>query len=232
MKVLAVGDIHTKIWIIEEVDKLLSKIDTKDGVATHRYDRVVFCGDYADDWRSDANDSINTWLRLMELQRKHGSRVKFVVGNHDYIYVNDTVTSQSGYNPITQLLINMPENKKVSDWLKSLKATLVLDGVTYSHAGVTDTYKEGDDLWQNDTPIWARPQTHRYKNIPQVFGHTPSETCWEVQPNVWCIDTFSTFPNGDPIGDYTMLEVINGQTFQKTKINDNSDTSGIESKLP
>lgn len=37
-RVLAIGDIHTKTWIVDKVSKVIDD-----------YDKVVFCGDYADD---------------------------------------------------------------------------------------------------------------------------------------------------------------------------------------
>lgn len=214
MKVLAVGDIHTKKWIVQEVAKLIGK-----------YDAIVFCGDYADDFGAGAHESINTWYELYNLQQANPDKVKLVAGNHDYIYVNTTPTLQTGYNQTTQLLIDAPENKSLRDWLHLLPITLTVDGVTFSHAGLCQDYEEGEPLWQDFSPIWVRPGYSTYKNIPQVFGHTPSETCWEVQPNVWCIDTFSTRPDKTPIGDQTVLEIIDGKQFKKVKLNDNNSTN-------
>lgn len=48
-RVLAIGDIHTKIWIIEKVSKIIDN-----------YDNIIFCGDYADDFSANAQDSLNT----------------------------------------------------------------------------------------------------------------------------------------------------------------------------
>lgn len=228
MKVLAVGDIHTKMWIIDLVESVIED-----------YDAVVFCGDYADDFNTPGIRSIETWKKLMGLQEKYGN-VHLVKGNHDFIYVHRTPTLQSGYDYLTQTLIDAPENGRLRAWLRDLPEIQVIDGVTYSHAGITNDWDKNDiqgdivkDFWRDNSPIWVRPQyKNDYKNIPQVFGHTPSPTCWEVEPNIWCIDTFSTYSDGTPFGDGTMLEVING-TFQKIKINaNNRDTPGIEEKLP
>ena len=54
--VLAIGDIHTKNWIIEKVAKVM-----------HDYDKVIFCGDYADDFSASPKDTINTWNALKDL---------------------------------------------------------------------------------------------------------------------------------------------------------------------
>lgn len=224
MKVLAIGDIHTKIWIIEAVEKIIDD-----------YDAVIFVGDYADDWNSSPVATIQTWKALKALQDKYISKVGVVTGNHDYIYVNKTPTIASGYNFTTQMLIDLPDNIEIRQWLRFLPVTIIEDGVTYSHAGIYSNWKDTDGLWSDYSPIWARPDNTTYKNIPQVFGHTPSETCWEVQPNVWCIDTFSTYPDDRPIGDHTVLEIIDGITFSKTKLetkNGNNNTTSLKSRLP
>lgn len=208
MKVLAVGDIHTKQWILEAVEKAASS-----------YDAVIFVGDYADDWNSGPLRTIETWRALKDLPVYN---TYFVIGNHDYIYINKTRTISSGYNQTTQMLIDLPENRSIKGWLESLPVTKTLDGVVYSHAGVTADWSEFSDqydLWDAVSPLWARPNKNKYKNIPQVFGHTPSQTCWEVEPNIWCIDTFSTYPDGTPIGDGTVLEIIDGKEFNKIKLN-------------
>lgn len=223
MKTLAVGDIHTKLWIIDEVEKIMGD-----------YDAIVFVGDYADDFGKEAPESLATWKKLWHLQYKHGpDKIKLVLGNHDYIYVNRTPTLQTGYNSITQLAINSPANKYLKDWLLSLPVVLEHDGVTYSHAGIAKGWNgkfDVEDLWNDTSPIWVRPGMGQYLDTPQVFGHTPSETCWEVHPNIWCIDTFSTYSNGTPIGDQTMLEVIDGKTFNKieTKSENSNNPSSIK----
>lgn len=208
MKILAVGDIHTKIWIIKNAEKIIDD-----------YDHIVFVGDYADDWGATPHASIDTWLELKALQDKYPDKVNLVAGNHDYIYVNYTKSLQSGYNPFIETLLNT-QQKDLATWLKNLPIIIELDGVSFSHAGITkhwDGEQTSTSLWRNNSPLWARPFNQEYKDIPQVFGHTPSETCWEVKPNVWCIDTFSTMSDGTPIGDYTVLEIVDGKHFKKVQ---------------
>jgi diadenosine tetraphosphatase ApaH/serine/threonine PP2A family protein phosphatase len=215
VRVLAVGDIHTKLWIIMGVERIINN-----------YDMVVFVGDYADDWGATSWDSLYTWGALMELQSRYPEKVKCVTGNHDYIYANYTKTTQSGYDRLTQTMIDMPENRKIRDWLRKLPISINVDDVTYSHAGIIDGWEERHGLWNDDSPIWARPGRGSYlENAPQVFGHTPSRTCMEIQKNVWCIDTFSTYPDGTPIGDHTVLEVIDGKTFKKIKMETKNDNN-------
>ena len=203
-RVLAIGDVHTKIWIIEKVARIIED-----------YDKIVFCGDYADDFSASPKDTLNAWTALKNMQTKSPDKIALVIGNHDYIYVNNTPSMQSGYNPITRVLIDSPENKALKEWLISLPIIIEIDGVTYSHAGITNQWP-GGNLWSDASPIWARPNSNStYKDMPQVFGHTPSKTCYEVKKEVWCIDTFSTMPDGTPFGDESVLQVIDGKSFSK-----------------
>ena len=207
-KVLAIGDIHTKTWIVEQVENVVDN-----------YDRIVFCGDYADDFAAKPQATLHTWSMLKKLQDKHPNKVSLVLGNHDYIYVYDTPSMQTGYNPTTHLLIDLPDNKKLRDWLRSLPIIVEIDQVMYSHAGITNKWSGAQDvpgLWNDTSPIWSRPNRDvAYKKIPQVFGHTPMTTCSEVHHNAWCIDTFSTMPDGEPFGDGSVLEITDGTKFSK-----------------
>ncbi len=207
-KILAVGDIHTKIWIIDRVAEIIND-----------YDKIIFCGDYADDFSASPQDTINTWKALKYLQTENQGKVELVVGNHDYIYVHDTPSLQTGYDPMTHVLVDAPENKNLKAWLAGLPVIVEIDGVSYSHAGIANEWFGAEDvvgLWNDTSPLWARPNDSiTYKNMLQVFGHTPSETCCEVKNGVWCIDTFSTMPDGTPIGDGSVLQIIDGKEFSK-----------------
>lgn len=229
-KVLAVGDIHTKLWIIDAVSKLIPN-----------YDKVVFVGDYADDWDSGPLQTLETWKALKNLEEKYRNKVKILAGNHDYIYAYKTPTLQGGYNNLTQTLLNVPEGQYLKEWLKGLAITVSIDDVFYSHAGMTKQWlgsRDVEDLWDDTSPLWARPGDADYKRnflgngyLKQVFGHTPSPTCYEVHPEVWCIDTFSTYPDGTPVGDGTVLEIIDGKIFNKIKLetkDGNDNTTGVE----
>lgn len=210
-RVLAVGDIHTKSWIIDKVETLVN-----------RFDKVVFIGDYADNWGAGIEETIITWSRMYELQRDYPDKVIPLIGNHDYAYTMSTPPNSSGYDPLIKMVLSNPEYKHLEGWLKSLMISIVIDDVVYSHAGMTESWvKTGSDdsdrLWRGDSPLWARPVSlggsYNYCNSKQVFGHTPVKTCTEVHPGIWNIDTFSQYRDGQFIGDGTVLEVVDGESF-------------------
>lgn len=220
-KVLAVGDVHTKMWIIESVSKLINQ-----------YDCIVFVGDYADDWNSGPLQTLETWRRLKVLCTMYPDKVRVVIGNHDYAYLLSFDPRSSGYNRTTQLLLDSPENRDVKDWLKTLPVQIDIDKVTYTHAGRDVNWNTSTDekfLWGDDSPIWNRPDHTIYGPEAQVFGHTPQLTCNEIQENVWCIDTFSTYRDGTPIGDHTVLEIIDGIEFKIKKLETNENNDSLAS---
>lgn len=228
-KVLAVGDVHTKQWMLYEIAELVDL-----------YDHVVFVGDYSDNWNTSPTHSLATWRLLKQLVESN-KNVHAVIGNHDYAYIHPEIAGRSsGWNPVTFTLLKDPNNKALMDFLLSLPYKFELDGVTFTHAGITNEWN-GDEsvygLWSDVSPIWARPREFggnvTYKDFPQVIGHNPSQKIWNPEPHVWCIDTFSETQNNDPIGDKTLLEIIDGKEFNIININDvlnenNSDNASVE----
>lgn len=81
-KTLVVGDMHLK----EEL--ILSRVDA--AIEQMGIDRVVFCGDYLDEWNSndltmrDAIDCLTSWVKG---RRSRGLAVDLVLGNHDMCYL-------------------------------------------------------------------------------------------------------------------------------------------------
>lgn len=233
MKVLAIGDVHAKQWMMYEVAELVDL-----------YDHIVFVGDYADNFNTSPTSSMATWRLLRQFMQAYPDKVHAVIGNHDYSYIHAEIAGRSsGWHPVTFTLINTPENKKIKDWLLSLPVLFELEGVTYSHAGVTNEWNGKEDvysLWSDVSPIWARPKQMggnvTYKDIPQVIGHNPSKEIWNPEPNVWCIDTFSEDQNNQPFGDKTFLEIIDGKEFNVINIKDilnenNNDTTSVEDTI-
>ncbi len=118
----------------------------------------------------------------------------------------------------------MPELRKALP-LENVGFIHRIDSTLFSHGGLTaffveDHFGETDTdidfilakindmgpkrLWNDDSPLWARPQDGFLRMFDQGFlqvvGHTPV-TAPLLQGNVLTLDTFSTYRNGTPIGD-------------------------------
>ena len=71
-------------------------------------------------------------------------------------------------------------------------------------------------MWNDDSPIWTRPQgqdkvskldrVHLYKpdKYFQVVGHTPMEMPTQ-EGNLLTLDTFSTYSDGTPYGNEELV---------------------------
>ena len=70
---------------------------------------------------------------------------------------------------------------------------------TWMFKRATELIQKGDY-----SPIWVRPQEGAFRLYPwdmmQVVGHTPVEAA-QLDGKLFTLDTFSTFRNGQPIGD-------------------------------
>lgn len=73
MKILCVGDIHAKPWIVHAVEML------KDD-----YDRIIFLGDYVDDWGVPPELSYDALKSVCDFYHQNKFKVVLIRGNHDF----------------------------------------------------------------------------------------------------------------------------------------------------
>lgn len=221
-RILCIGDIHLKPVIFDKADKILDS-----GLA----DFAVQMGDMVDDWGEEFSVSLyeRTMMRAIKFHKDHPNTL-WVMGNHDYGYHHPNMgVRESGHSKFQEGIMRtwLREMER-----KGAKQQIIhmVDDVIFTHAGLTKDwverrlrivgYKEGvmparenlihivnhsspEELWQEDSPIWARPQEEPYGMWPaklQVVGHTPVKSCVECD-GILSIDTWSTYSNGAPIGD-------------------------------
>jgi hypothetical protein len=212
MKTLAIGDIHTKIHLVQE---LLDKYEKF-------FDEVVFLGDEFDDYDDTLKITEETayWLKdsLNKSNRKH------LWANHTFHYkfFKNGYVRGSGYSRNKADVIN--RIMKPEDWIK-LKFFYQSQGFIFSHAGFhrgllhpingfdadyieTKIYEEyyyilnlevgsyfgvgkarggnlekGGFLWQ-DWDLEFEP----VEGIKQIVGHTHFDSIQEKNGN-YCVDT-------------------------------------------
>lgn len=226
MKALIIADVHMKPKMFDEAHKILEK-----GLA----DKAVVLGDLVDDWGEEYNVALyyRTMDKAIEFQKAHPDTV-WCMGNHDYSYwYPEFGHRESGHSKIAET-----DMKELLDelyrWGMRPEIIAQIDNCIFSHAGVNENWIKrhlaaplipgevpvldagGEALWEDDSPLWWRPQTE-YGGDPdeawekgkflQVVGHTPVETPTQEGPILSC-DTFSTWPNGAPYGDerYTIVD--------------------------
>ena len=216
-KVFVIPDVHLKPWMFDKAEEQLNTVD---------YDSIVLLGDIVDDWGQERNlDLYNeTFDRIMSFIFNHPDML-YCYGNHDLSYPWEAL--ETGYSAYAHELV-VDRLQKFVKALPEGNAAFIhrIDNVLFSHAGLTANFvkahfghSDNDNIdyivdyinkmgkaymWVDDSPIWARPQNGSWELYPsdmmQVVGHTPVE--WpQKEGNLLTLDNFSTYRNGEPIGD-------------------------------
>ena len=86
MRVLFIGDIHTKQYIIDNIKELDNKYD---------FDKIICTGDYCDDWRVPGQKSLDLLDQIFELKDSNPNKYTFLIGNHELSYLGHPC---SGHN--------------------------------------------------------------------------------------------------------------------------------------
>lgn len=215
-KVFVIPDVHLKPWMFDQAAELIDK---------GSYDAIVCLGDLVDDWDQQSNIELykNTFRTAASFAKEH-QNMFFCYGNHDVSYIWQAM--ETGYSPMArETVIDGLEQLKVALPPENTAFIHRIDNVIFSHAGLTlffveeffpDVDEDIDSLiwkinlcgkekmWTDVSPIWARPQDGYMPpfatDYMQVVGHTPVIRP-EEKETFLSLDTFSTYPDGRPVGD-------------------------------
>lgn len=128
MKALFVGDIHNHSYIFQDIEKLDNE---------YHFDRVIFMGDYVDDWNTDNHQSLETLDRIFTLKTIDPEKYTFLIGNHELSYLGYKC---SGHMTELEDVVEMKLNEHIDD-LDFY--TIVQCGDTEyvcTHAGITNGF--------------------------------------------------------------------------------------------
>lgn len=221
-KVFVIPDVHLKPWMFEKASEMIAK---------GAYDYIVILGDLVDDWGQEMNISLynETFDAAIEFIKKHQNTF-FCYGNHDVSYLWDKL--ESGYSTYARDTV-IKRLEELKNTLHEGNCAFVhnIDDVLFSHAGVMMSFvlehlgqygrletqdlvnyinsMNKEQLWRDDSPIWTRSNYggHSYPfGTLQVVGHTPMKIL-TIFGDIVIVDTFSTYPDGKPIGDETFVWV-------------------------
>lgn len=241
-KVFVIPDVHLKAWIFDKAEELLSQ---------NEYDKIVCLGDLVDDWDQEKNLRLysETFDALERFINRHPNFL-LCYGNHDVSYIWGA--RESGYSDYARPVV-LERLSKLEKIIPAGNIAYIhrIDKVLFSHAGLTEIFVSHflpnfggdidellekingfrrDELWCDASPIWARPQDGRIEMYPkgylQVVGHTPVRKT-DYFGEVVTVDNFSTYRNGDPIGDQRFIWVDT-----ETKQWGFADGNGEPEKLP
>lgn len=229
MKILVIPDVHLKPKIFEQADKIL---------ASGQADRAIQMGDMVDDWGEEFNLPLyeRTLKRAIQFQNDHPNTL-WLMGNHDYGYWHPKMgVRETGHSRFVEQEVLALLQQLARDGGKQ-KIIHVIDECIFTHAGLTLEWvaertpansswdseidfvynlvndATTDDLWEENSPIWARPQLDEYVMYPaklQITGHTPVKELG-VYGGCLSTDTFSTYRSGAPYGDQ-LFAIVDTET--------------------
>lgn len=118
-------------------------------------DKVVTLGDYVDDWDDNLNGKPmqEGFLQLIEMARAEPEKFCICLGNHDHSYISDQSCSGHHYE-YEEMYTEMFMNN-----LDIIHPAVLLDGVLFSHAGVSQH-------WYNRTVGWFNDR-HKMDKVPK-----------------------------------------------------------------
>ena len=121
-KLLVCGDLHTKFNVLERVKELAKA-----------YDRVIFLGDYVDEWNTVSEASYNILTDLIEYKKANPDKVILLLGNHDLSEWEPDLFECSGFNNYTHYLVK----DLYTDNVELFKVAHHENDLLFSHAGFT-----------------------------------------------------------------------------------------------
>lgn len=143
MKTLVVGDLHTKLPILERV---IAK--------SKKYDKVIFLGDYVDEWGTSPEYSIYLLKKIVEFKKSNPDKVILLLGNHDLSEWQDGDFTCSGFNHITHELVSDFFNENEQHF----QIAYAQDNILFTHAGLTSN-------WCRDYKIEDGLSAEEYANL-------------------------------------------------------------------
>lgn len=128
MKVLFVGDVHNHSYMFNDIEKLDNE---------YHFDRIIFTGDYVDDWLTDNHQSLITLETVINLKRINPEKYTFCLGNHELSYLGYPC---SGHRYELDDIMSMKLKDNIDCFDLYTIVTLGDTDYVCTHAGINNDY--------------------------------------------------------------------------------------------
>lgn len=149
LKCLIVPDLHTKLWIFEKIKPLILE-----------YDKLIFLGDYVDDWTAPPGASYNLVKELVDFKLKYPDKIIPLLGNHDVASAFAGCFRCSGFNEQTHSLVKDLYKTRDSGNVPIFNIAYSKGNYLFTHAGITKNF------WQ-DTLLLIK---NHYPELAQIIN--------------------------------------------------------------
>lgn len=145
MNTISIGDVHGHpSW-----KKIIPLADM--------YDKIIFVGDYVDEYDIDNETMIQNLLDIIQFKTDNPEKVELLIGNHDasYIYFPDLYFRCAGFRPELQ-----PDITRIFyENMKLFKMAYQHKNYLWTHAGVSNR-------WYRNRYIPSLPEMNIFKYLP------------------------------------------------------------------
>lgn len=157
MKYLFVGDVHNHKYMFEDVKRL---------DAQYNFDKIIFVGDYVDDWNTTNHESLETLEIVINLKKANPDKYIFTLGNHELSYLGYPC---SGHQYELDDVVEMKLKENIDCFV--LAATIMCGDNEYvcSHAGFTNDYVKD---YMGGLENWKESLEDMNKNIIENLPKT------------------------------------------------------------
>lgn len=177
IKTLVIGDMHCKqANILPLVDAACEKYGIK---------RIVFLGDYTDDWDTTARDVVDAlelqaaWAKRAE---EKGLQTTFLIGNHDFEYIIGEGNAGTHHEAMIDI-------KEALSKINLLAATTI-DGYLLTHGGLVQDWKDEYLIGCDDVEAMAERINEMYLggayyDWRKLASAGPSRGGYEIPSILW-----------------------------------------------
>lgn len=137
MKIIAIGDIHGRnCW--NEIVKQNPNADL-----------FVFMGDYFDSKNISVLEQINNFNLIIKFKLENPQKVIMLFGNHDFHYTSGCIGGgYTGFNFSIYYNMKLDLERLIRE--RVLKVCYIKNDILFSHAGITNTWCENNNINQKD----------------------------------------------------------------------------------
>jgi predicted phosphodiesterase len=132
MKIIVIGDIHGR-------DSWMKIVEQNPDA-----DLFVFVGDYFDSFTIPALSQINNFKLILNFRDENPDKVILLFGNHDFHYTSGCIGHYTGFD--YSVFYNMKLDLESLIRQEILKICYVKDDILFSHAGLTKTWCENNNV--------------------------------------------------------------------------------------
>lgn len=154
MRVLFVGDVHNHKYIFDDIKRLDNKYD---------FDRVIFFGDYVDDWNTTNHQSLETLEKVINLKNINPEKYTLLWGNHENSYAGYKCSGHR-FELDDVVELKLKDNIDLFDFYTIVKCGEI--EYVCTHAGITNDYVNkvlnGKDHWRETIEIFNK---NKLKNL-------------------------------------------------------------------